>query len=224
MEIQDKYGIQEAIDSHFTNLRVRDVSDQNFEFKSVSAIWEEVYIRMPLKDSGDRNINQLLEAIKSITGESSIKIELSCGLFQQQKLTLANGTWYLERAKEGYYILPEYRAGRRFLTRLDADLAADLILTFDKYIPKIYRRAGEELRRRKAIMMATELIKSTVLSIISNLVNEEQIKVTGEPHVRGIDPKKIHIYYDSSPEVITCSLDTVEEKLLKKYGNTCFLK
>jgi hypothetical protein len=77
MEIQDKYGIQEAIDSHFTNLRVRDVSDQNFEFKSVSAIWEEVYIRMPLKDSGDRNIDQLLEAIKSITGESSIKIELS---------------------------------------------------------------------------------------------------------------------------------------------------
>ena len=40
----------------------------------------------------------------------------------------------------------------------------------------------------------------------------------------GIDPKKIHIYFDSSPEVITCSLDTVEEKLLKKYGNTCFLK
>ena len=72
------------------------------------------------------------------------------------KLSLTHGTWYLERAQEGYYILPEYRAGRRFLTRLDASVAADLILTFDSYIPVIVARAKNELQRRKEAMMLTD--------------------------------------------------------------------
>lgn len=54
--------------------------------------------------------------------------------YYQQKLTLPNGIWYLERASGGYYILPVYRNARRFLTRLDADVAANLILSFDAYI------------------------------------------------------------------------------------------
>ena len=74
------------------------------------------------------------------------------------KLTLTHGTWYLERARGGYYILPEYRAGRRFLTRLDASVAADLILTFDLYIPVIQARSESELRRRKEAMMMAEVI------------------------------------------------------------------
>ena len=114
MGTDDKYGISEAIDLHFTNQSVVEVSDRNFGLKSIGAIWEEVYIRMPLRDTDDRDIDKLLEAIKAITGESSLKMELSCGLFQQLKLTLTHGTWYLERSPGGYYILPEYRAGRRF--------------------------------------------------------------------------------------------------------------
>lgn len=219
MDIQDKYGIQAAIDRHFTNQGVLDVSDRNFGLKSVGAIWEEVYIRMPLKDTDDRVIDRLLEAIKAITGESSLKAELSCGLFQQLKLTLANGIWYLERARGGYHILPEYRAGRRFLTRLDADMAADLMLTFDRFIPKIYSRANEELLRRKGAMLTTEIFKSTVIGIIANLVKDERIKVPGKPFVRGINPKKIHVYFDNSPDVITCGIEKVEEWLIKKYGD-----
>ena len=218
MDNQDKYGIQEAVDSHFINPGVLDLSDRNFGLKSVGAIWEEVYIRMSLKDTDDKDINKLLEAIKAITGESSLKTELSCGLFQQLKLTLANGIWYLERASGGYYIFPEYRGGRRFLTRLDAAVAADLILTFDEYIPKIYKRANEELLRRKEAMLTTEIFKSTVIGIIANLVKDKRIRVPGKPYVRGIDPKKIHIYFDNSPDVITCGIEKVEERLIKKYG------
>lgn len=90
------------------------------------------------------------------SGESTLKVEQSCGLFYQTKLTLAHGTWYLERSSGGYCILPEYRAGRRFPTRLDANVAADLILTFDSYIPKIHSRADTELRRRKEAKLTTD--------------------------------------------------------------------
>lgn len=215
----DKYGISEAIDRHFRDQGVIEVSDRLFALKSVGAIWEEVYIRMPLKDTDDKDINKLLEAIKAITCESSLKTQLSCGLFQQLKLTLTYGTWYLERSPGGYYILPEYRAGRRFPTRLDAEVAADLILTFDRHIPQIYSRADEEIRRRKEAMLTTEIFKASVIGIMSGLVKSKRISVPGKPYVRGIDPRKIRIYFENSPDVITCSLETIEEVLLKKYGN-----
>ena len=218
MDIQDKYGIQEAIDRHFSNQRVLEVSERLFALKSISAIWVEVYIKMPLKDTEDKDIHSLIEAIKTIFGESPLKTQLSCGLFQQLKLTLTHGTWYLERSPGGYYILPEYRAGRRFPTRLDAEVAADLILSFDRYIPQIYSRADEEIRRRKESMLATEIFKASVIGIISGLVKSQRISVPGKPYVRGIDPRKIHIYFENSPDVITCSLEKIEERLIKKYG------
>ena len=218
MSAEDKYRIQESIDRHFKNPGILDVSDRHFGMKSIAAIWEEVYVQMPLKDTEDKDIGSLLEAIKTITGESSLKVEQSCGLFQQLKLSLAHGTWYLERSSVSYYILPEYRAGRRFHTRLDADIAADLILTFDRYIPLITNRADEEVRRRKEAMLTTEIFKSTVMGIVKKLMKEKRIKVPGKPCVKGINPAKIHIYFDNSPDVITCSLAKVEERLIKKYG------
>lgn len=217
MSTGDKYGISEAIDWHFTNQSVVEVSDRNFGLKSIGTIWEKVYIRMPLSNTDDRDIDKLLEAIKAITGESSLKTELSCGLFQQLKLTLTHGTWYLERSPGGYYILPEYRAGRRYPTRLDAEVAADLILSFDRYIPQIYSRADEEIRRRKEAMLTTEIFKASVIGIISGLVKSKRISVPGKPYVRGIDPRKIHIYFENSPDVITCRLEKIEESLIKKY-------
>lgn len=217
MGTDDKYGISEAIDWHFSNQGVLEVSDRLFALKSVGAIWEEVYIKMPLKDTDDKDIQSILEAIKRISGESTLKTQLSCGLFQQLKLTLTHGTWYLEKSPGGYYILPEYRAGRRFTTRLDAEVAADLILSFDRYIPQIYSRADEEIRRRKEAMLTTEIFKASVIGIISGLVKSKRISVPGKPYVRGIDPRKIHIYFENSPDVITCSLEKIEESLIKKY-------
>ena len=101
MSTGDKYGISEAIDWHFSNQGVLEVSDRLFALKSVGAIWEEVYIKMPLKDTDDKDIQSILEAIKRISGESTLKTQLSCGLFQQLKLTLTHGTWYLERSPGG---------------------------------------------------------------------------------------------------------------------------
>ena len=218
MELQDKYGIQDIIDSHFKTQGVLEVSDRHFMMKCIASIWEDVYVGMPLKDTEDRTIEALLDAIRSISGESELKIQNSCGLFSQMKLTLTHGTWYLERAQGGYYILPEYRAGRRFLTRLDACVAADLILTYDSYIPVIVARAESELRQRKEAMMMTEVFRTTVVGIVKALEKEERIKVPGRPYVRGINPQKIHIYFEGSPDVITCSLEKIEERLLKKYG------
>ena len=77
MSAEDKYRIQEAIDKHFKNPGVLDVSDRHFGMKSIAAIWEEVYVQMPLKDTEYNDIGTLLEAIKTITGESSLKVEQS---------------------------------------------------------------------------------------------------------------------------------------------------
>ena len=219
METDDKYGIQDAIDDHFKTQGVVEVSDRHFIMKSIAAIWEDVYVRMPLKDTDDRTMEKLLDAVRSITGESELKIQNSCGLFQQLKLSLTHGTWYIERAQGGYYIFPEYRAGRRFLTRLDACVAADLMMTFDSYIPVIAARAESEVRQRKAAMKMAEVFGTTVAGIIRALEKEGRIKVPGRPYIRGIDPQKIHVYFEGSPGVITCSLEEIEERLLKKYGN-----
>lgn len=110
------------------------------------------------------------------------------------------------------------QGGTTLPTRLDANVAADLILTFDSYIPKIHSRADTELRRRKEAKLTTEIFKTTVIGIISGIVKMERIRVPGQPQVRGINPNKIHIYFDNSPDVITCSLEKVEERLIKKYG------
>jgi hypothetical protein len=48
-------------------------------------------------------------------------------------------------------------------------------------------------------------------------VKSKRISVPGKPYVRGIDPRKIHIYFENSPDVITCSLEKIEESLIKKY-------
>lgn len=218
MNTEDKYGIAEAIERHFESQGVLEVSDRLYVMKCIAAIWEDVYVRMPLKDTDDKDMNSLLKAIKVITGESMLKVEQSCGLFYQTKLILAHGTWYLERSSCGYCILPEYRAGRRFPTRLNANVAADLILTFDSHIPKIHSQADAELRRRKEAMLTTEIIATTVTGIVHSMVNEGRIKVPGNPYVRGMNPQKIHIYFDGSPDIMTSSLEKVEERLLKKYG------
>ena len=96
-------------------------------------------------------------------------------------------------------------------------MAADLILSFDRYIQQIYSRADEEIRRRKEAMLTTEIFKASVIGIISGLVKSKRISAPGKPYVRGIDPRKIHIYFENSPDVITCSLEKIEESLIKKY-------
>jgi len=62
------------------------------------------------------------------------------------------------------------------------------------------------------------IIEATVIGIISGLVKTERIRVPGQPQVKGINPNKIHIYFDNSPDMITCSLEKIEERLIKKYG------
>lgn len=214
----DKYGIQDAIEKHFQGQSFHDLRDKYYPQRCICTIWEEVYIGMPLKDTEDKSIDLVLENIKEITGESSLKVETSCGLFYQQKLTLPNGIWYLERASGGYYILPVYRNARRFLTRLDADVAADLIISFDAYIPQILSRAEECKRIAHEAAMTGEIIQVTAAGIVHALVSSGKIKIPGEVKVSGVSANKIHVYFNDQSGVITCSLDKLEGRLLKKYG------
>lgn len=68
MEIQDKYGIQDVIESHFKTIGVLEVSDRHFTMKCIAAIWEDVYVGMPLKDTEDRTIEKLLEIFDELHG------------------------------------------------------------------------------------------------------------------------------------------------------------
>ena len=218
MNIKDQYGITAAIDRHFGKPETLDCIDKVFNLKCIASIWEDVYLRMPLKDTPDREIDQLLDSIRIHSGEPCLKTEQTFGLFQQTMLTLRYGTWYLEKALGGYCILPEYRMGSKFPTRLDADMAAALILTFDEYIPIIYNRARKELLQHQERMITTRVFKTTVMSIIANLVKEGRVLLPGKAYVVATDPKKVHIHFDNSPDVIVCCMESVEERLIKKYG------
>ena len=55
------------------------------------------------------------------------------------------------------------------------------------------------------------IIEATVIGIISGLVKTERIRVPGQPQVKGINPNKIHIYFDNSPDVITNRRTTDQE-------------
>lgn len=214
----DKYGIRETIERHFNNQDVLDMCDRYYAQKCVSAIWEDVYLGMPLKDTDDRSIEVLLEKIKELTGEDSLKVDTSCGLFSQHKLTLANGVWYFERSQGGYYILPVLRSGRRFQTRLDAGLAADLIITFDRHIPEILSLAEEKKRQARESAMTAEIIRTTAIGIIHSLISEGRIKTPGEAEVKGGAAKKVCITFKGVSGFMKCPLELLETRLIKKYG------
>ena len=129
MTDQDKYGIRAKIQE------VLQAPGTRYMFASrpdliVSSIWEEVYTSMPLCDPEDSSLFTVIEHLKQ--RYPLIKIEESCGLFSVTKLTLPYNVCYLHKCQGSYYILPMYKSVRRFYTRLEPEVAADLILEFDR--------------------------------------------------------------------------------------------
>jgi hypothetical protein len=66
--------------------------------------------------------------------------------------------------------------------------------------------------------MTGEIIQVTAAGIVHALVSSGKIKIPGEVKVSGVSANKIHVYFNDQSGVITCSLDKLEGRLLKKYG------
>lgn len=217
MTQQDKYGISAQID------KVLESQAKNALLASrpdmvVSSIWEEVYTNMPLCDPEDSSPYKVTEILKSLCGDN-LKVEESCGLFSLIRLTLPNSTCYLHRCQGSYYILPLYKTVRRFYTRLEPEVAADLILEFDRFAPKILNQIDKKKRGIKQKEMTRELLKTSVLGIINRLKNERMISVPDEVTVSGATTAKINICFKSH-KPIHCRLEDLERILIQQYGVT----
>ena len=182
----------------------------------VSAIWEEVYPKMPLCDPEDSSPERLMQILKKRC-DASLKIEESCGLFSIIKLTLPNNICYIHKCPGSYYILPMYRTVRRFHTRLQPEDAADLILEFDRLAPLILRRTEEKIMEWKQKQLTFDVIKSSATSIIESLKRQKRIDVPEKVTISGVSLSKINICFQSN-KVIHCSLDELEGLLLKRFG------
>lgn len=214
MTQQDKYGIRTQIDqtlkSHAMNHLLTVRPD-----KVVSSIWEEVYINMPLCNPEDSSPYRVIEILNERCGEG-FKVEESCGLFSMIKLTLPNSVCYLHRCQGSYYILPMYKTVRRFHTRLEPEVAADLIIEFDRSAPVILRRMEERKLELKQKEMTREILKASALGIIDHLKQEQRISVPDKVTISGVTPAKINVCFKSH-KAISCRLEDLESMLIKSY-------
>jgi hypothetical protein len=214
MTDNDKYGIQaklqEIIDAPETRYMLESRPDL-----IVSAIWEEVYPLMPLCEPEDSSIFTIIELLKKKC--DTIKVEESCGLFSVMKVTLPNNVCYLHKCQGSYYILPMYKNVRRFYTRLEPEVAVDLILEFDRCAPIILRAIEDKKLEITQKALTIQLMRATILGIIESLKAQGRIKVPDRVVVNGASPKRISVCFMSNP-VIHCKLEDLEARLIEKYG------
>lgn len=212
---QDKYSIVQQLE---VNLQRPEIISRLVYSPDtlVSAIWEDIYPKMPLCDPEDPSPERLMLMLKKRC-DASLKIEESCGLFSIIKLTLPNNICYIHKCPGSYYILPMYRTVRRFHTRLQPEVAVDLIMEFDRLAPIILRRAEEKVMEWKQKELTFDVIKSSATSIIESLKRQKRIDVPEEVTISGVSLSKINICFQSN-KVIHCSLDELEGLLLKKFG------
>lgn len=215
MTNQDKYGIQAKIQE------VLQAPETHHMFAScpdliVSAIWEEVYLSMPLCDPEDSSPYRVVEILKSRYGDG-LKVEESCGLTSVITLHLPNSICYLDKCQRSYYILPMHKMVRRFYTRLEPEVAADLILEFDRFAPIIFRKIEEKKQEHRQREIIQQLLKESAIAIIESLKREHKINVPDEVRISGTTAARISICFKSH-KAINCPLDQVESILIERFG------
>ena len=212
----DKYSIRASIEKTLSATNEVPYLFESRPDKIVSTIWEDVYVNMPLCDPEDPTIVTVIEHLKKRCG--TIKVEVSCGLFSVIRLILPNNICYLQKCQGGYYILPMYKNVRRFPTRLEPEMAADLILEFDRFAPVILKSIEDKVLERKQKALTSNLIKATTLGVIKTLKDQGVIKVPDEVVVSGTTPECINICFQSH-KVIRCKLENLEQELIERFGN-----
>ena len=216
MTEEDKYGILAQLDEVLKNPDTQDWLARRQDL-IVNAIWEEVYVKMPLCDPNDSSLRRVVEILRDRCGDN-LKVEESCGIFSVTKLTLPHNVCYLQRCQESYHILPMYKSVRRFYTRLEPEVAADLILEFDRCAPIILKRIEDRIAEQKRDMLVREMVKTTAVSIIEKLKSDGRITVPDEVKVSANSITLVHVRFKSH-KVIHCRLDNLENQLLKKFGS-----
>lgn len=222
MMTDDKYGIRKEIDYYFRQEVQTDLTayGENFTQICPSLIWKRVNSHLEFSQrllSYENRIEHILEKIKEFTGEKTLKVETSCGLFHIVTLHLAGGIWYLHRCPEGCGIRPLWRYGNVYESRLGANEVAELILEFDKWIPHILERAEAAVLQRKEQMTTCEILKTSALAIINQLIADGAIAPPSRVDVRCARPESIEIHVEKKPIWMVKSLEELPEKLIEKY-------
>ena len=222
MMTDDKYGIRKEIDYYFRQEVQTDLTayGENFTQICPSLIWKRVNSHLEFSQrllSYENRIENIIEKIKELTGEKTLKVETSCGLFHIVTLHLAGGIWYLHRCPEGCGIRPLWRYGNVYESRLGSNEVAELILEFDKWIPHILELAEAAVLQRKEQMTTCEILKTSALAIINQLIADGAIAPPSRVDVRCARPDSIEIHVEKKPIWMVKSLEELPEKLIEKY-------
>jgi hypothetical protein len=218
---KDKYGILTLLEKALEDPYIYDSLASNPSLV-VTSIWEEVYAGLELCETEDTSPANVIEILRRLCG-GNIGIEESCGLFSMIKLTLPNNVCYLHKNQGSYYILPMYRSVIRLKTKIKADVAADVIMEFDRHAPTILKRIEDRITERKQEKILIDIVRATAYGMLETLKREERI--TLPESVKRVDilvskDGRILANFVSPPHCrsIKCKLENFKDRLLKRFG------
>ena len=222
MQTNDKYDIKQEIEHYFKQHALGDIPvyGNSFTMMCPYIIWKSVHNHAQQKRvsiAKDNSIEEVLKKIKELTGKQTLNMETSCGLFYIVTLSLTNATWYLHKCPCGYDSRPLSRYGTTSGTTLSAQEGAELIIEFDKWIPHILERAEAAILQKQERTMMCEILKTSALAIINQLIADGAIAPPSRIDVRCARPDSIEIHVEKKPILMVKSLEELPEKLIEKY-------
>lgn len=217
------FDILRHIDYYFTHDAASDlnVSEDSFTQFCVSRIWITTCNRQALfsrfNPSTGKRAEDLFEVLKELTGSDVLPIEEISLNPITLRLKLKNGVWYIYKWTGFYYVIPEWTGAREVPRYMDIDEDAKLMLSFDRYIPKIQSRAQEFVLKYKEKQTACEIIKASAEGLIRSLQSEGTISLQGEADVSCPDPGRIEVTHETTKWLVK-SLDELKALLLRRFG------
>ena len=216
-------SIQKAIERYFEDSTTTDhnIYGDSFINMCISQIWKRACFYHGIKNDNYTKLEALFEDIKVISGNENLYIEKVKGEYFDTIIHLPNSDWFLLEAHEGFYILPMWRnAHLNHFSYLRTPKAAEIILTFDIYIPQILKRAEKIILQHNEADTTCKIIKVSAESIIKTLISNGSIEFPGEYSVTCSNPHKFEVMIEKSTKWIVCSLDELKSLLLRRYGKT----
>ena len=223
MGASDNYDIPSHIDYYFKNDAAVDlkVSEDSFLQFCVSRIWITTCNRQTLfsryNPSTGKRAEDLLEALKELTGSDVLHIEKISLNPITLRLKLKNGVWYIYKWPGYYNVIPEWNGPREVARYMDIDEESKLMLTFDRYIPKIQARAQEFVLKHKEEQTSWEIIKASAEGLIKTLQSEGTIYLQQEADISCPGPGRIEVTLESTKWLVK-SLDELRALLLRRFG------
>ena len=217
------FDILRHIDYYFTHDAASDlnVSEDSFTQFCVSRIWITTCNRQALfsrfNPSTGKRAEALLQALKELTGSDVLPIEEISLNPITLRLKLTNGVWYIYKWPGYYDVIPEWKGPWEVPRYMETDEEAKLMLSFDRYIPKIQARAQEFVLKHKEKQTACEIIKSSAEGLIRSLQSEGTISLQGEADVSCPDPGRIEVTHETTKWLVK-SLDELKALLLRRFG------